>query len=482
MTPRYAVALFAVIGFVHGASVVHLNSSTGVIQTGTPDAPSSLFLNATFVGTSADGLSWRRVSSDDGRDERERLRRGDVTLFLPTEHVVNLPGHVCSPLIFPVVMKHDVAGFGVTLLTTASRCDSASFHPTPIVECDVVNGCVVDASSSALSLLATDVGLTQTVGWLSWSLSDGTTSVMRLAYQSLEHIGATCGVVTHNGSDWESVGDVSCLGVAGGTVTSLGDEAWLFTTAYTVSSGSNGATSTLWRSSPEGHLPVAVDTLQTPFLVDAALVMVTSGEGVLATCSDTLGDTGGVTVYHIAPGGFIVTPGALLPGTAPCASVVMYTTMAETMTAEGVVETGVDATWIVSSRTSAPEGSPDVFVFKRPTTQPSFILETRIPFNATTTSGLSVDTWGVSHAVVTGCASRSGVSGDVNTSPSRGCVAWTHTSRGFTQLRPDVFHGATHVAPFRDATSQLPAFAAVSSGTPEALDTTTPTTIHVVTQ
>lgn len=460
---------------------------------------------STGLFTSSAGGERRRVSTDTaGVSERAAIRasaaaaaRRDVTLTRRGPSVSSsVPACNVNPGVIPLTSWWEAAdAVPLLVLTAPSRCHASTFVPGSILTfgaggwTDVTADAALEAPD--LYLAVTGVGATQTAGWLTWvdGDGDGDTFVLRLAYQPLEHLGTTCDLLVRAGggggplSNWTALDPIACHGITcGGTMAVPGVGTVVVTGGFTVGSGIEATTSSLWlqQSGGDGGLS-PLTTIQRALVVDVAFV---GTADALFLCVDATGDDGGLWRYAWDVKGDPTSSlgdgdDAPLPGSGPCASVVSWT-----------VEDGTQC--MVSSRTSAPpgDGTPDLFVWTS-SVDGSWTLRQRIPFDATTGGSLRVDTLGPSRAVVTACGARAGTNADPNAAPelSPGCFTFTWSTVTGRLVAVDALTEAGAAAgtwwgvsatPWRDADTGAPRVVVTSAAVPETLQEGGNTTMYIV--
>lgn len=517
-------------------STLTLNTSEAVIQMGTgaeitATAGGDILLvshNGSVVIDTSTGLftllngGGRHLVSTDtaGVSERASIRasaaaaaRRDVTLTRRGPSVSSassVPACNTNPGVIPPTSLWWETADAVPLLvlTAPSRCHASTFVPGTILTfggggwTDVTAAAAVQAPD--LYLMVTSVGPTQTAGWITWTSGGGTgdTFVLRLAYQPLEHLGTTCDLLVHAGgggplSNWTALDPITCHGITcGGAMAVPGVGTVVVTGGFTVGSGIEATTSSVWLQNDDGGggnlSPLA--SIQRALVVDVAFV---GTADALFLCVDATGDDGGLWGYTWAVKGDPTSDlssgaaAAALPGSGPCASVVSWV-----VSGSGGSGGDDDTECMVSSRTSAPpgDGTPDLFVWTRRPSLPdrgSWTLRQRIPFDATTAGSLRVDTLGPSPAVVTACGARAGTNVDPNAAPalSPGCFAFTWSRVTQRLVATDALTEAgaatgtwwgVSATPWRDADTGAPRLVVASAAIPEALEEGGNTTMYIV--
>lgn len=511
-------------------STLTLNTSEAVIQMGagakiTATADGALGLSShngsvvintsTGLFTSSDGGERRLVSTDTaGVSERAAIRafaaaaaRRDVTLTRRGPSVsTSVPACNANPGVIPLTSGWEAAdAVPLLVLTAPSRCHASTFVPGTILTFG--SGGWTDVTSAAavqvpdLHLAVTGVGPTQTAGWITWtSGGTGDTFVLRLAYQPLEHLGTTCDLLVHAGggggplSNWTALDPITCHGITcGGAMAVPGVGTVVVTGGFTVGSGIEATTSSVWLQDHDGRDLSPLTSIQRALVVDVAFV---GTADVLFLCADATGDDGGLWGYTWAAKGDPtsgLSSGAAttaLPGSGPCASVVSWVV-------SGSGGDDDDMECMVSSRTSAPpgDGTPDLFVWtRRSSSLPddgAWTLRQRIPFDATTAGSLRVDTLGPSPAVVTACGARAGTSADPNAAPalSPGCFTFTWSRATQRLVATDALTEAgaatgtwwgVSATPWRDTDTGAPRLLVASAAIPEALEEGGNTTVYIV--
>jgi len=385
----------------------------------------------------------------------------------------------------------------ILVLTAPSRCHATTFVGGSIFTYSSSGGGWEDVTAAAatvapaLHTAVTAVGPSQTAGWVTWKTTagGGDRYVLRLAYQPLEHLGTTCDLLLRRQnnstadaplSGWETAGSIPCYGITCGGATAVpGVGTLVVTGGYTVGSGIEATTSSLWLQAPGGGGLSAVATIQRALVVDTAFV---AGVGLVLCVDAASGVGGGLWVYAWTTPEDPLTSGLIpassaLPGSGPCASVVAWTTDGDTH-------------WMASSRTSAPpdDGTPDLFLWTS-TDGVDWNLRQRVPFDATTSGGLRVDTLGPSPAVVTACGARAGTSPSPNAppviSPGCGTLTWSPATRRLVSTDPlsgretGTWWGVS-ATPWRDTDTDLPRLLVTSSSVPEALEEGGNATMYIV--